>query len=1549
MTITQLDYVFFFYGFGFVVLAAICFLNAGRNAILPWRLLGFFGLTHGLNEWLDMLALSVGDSPAFRALRIGVMAISFIFLVEFGRSGLRSISGRGPRAWATVVLLALGCAGWIHGWAGLNVTLRYSLCFVGALWSALAVAKARRAECDLADRRTLGVLAVLFASYGVAAGLIGPEAPFAPASMLNQELFARHLGFPIQLLRGLLALASAICVGWMLGMSRTGQGYRVISAISVLVILALGWLLTDHVGVTRYRGRMESTLSTCSIAAASMDPEVVRGIDSADDLQDPRYRLLKRRLMEMRQTSPECRYIYVVVARGDRILFAADSEPSTSADCSPAGSGYTDAPKELRALCRGVGSGAVAEYEDRWGEWVSSFVPIQGTPGGKPIAFLGMDYPRATVYSDIYGHRLVAISVTLLVATLAIVLFYFRERRERFIDSIQGAADSLRENEEHLLCTLQSIGDAVITADCNGRITRLNPAAEALTGWESGEAVGKPVFEVFHIVNAVTREPAVCPIAKVLTTGRCAELAVDTVVVSKSGVERRIADSCSPIVETDGRIIGAVLVFRDVTEEHLQRERLIESESRWQFALTGAGDGVWDWNVHTGRVFFSTQWKAMLGYDDDEIGDGLEEWDSRVHPDDKARCYEDLDRHFRGDSPIFQNEHRLLCRDGSYRWILDRGKVLERTSDGKPLRVMGTHSDITDRKRTEDALRESKERFDQLAEQSRTFAWEVDADGLFTYVGHVVQLVLGYRPEELVGRMHFYDLHPVDGREAFRAAAFAVFGRDERFKNVENVVLSKDGEQVWLSTNGIPLLNPDGSLRGYRGSDSDITERKRAEEALKESEERFRSMFDRHNAVMLLVCADTGAIVDANVAAARFYGYPREVLRSMNASEINAPSAPEVSAEMWAALDGASDLLFLQHQLANGDMRFVELHLTPIRVGKQQLLFCIIHDVTDRLRAERSLRESESLQRLLLENTDAGVVIIDAETHVIELVNRKGSELFGRPDENITGHVCHSFMCPAERGKCPVTDLGQRVENSDRMLVKADGGMLPIAKSVRRVSIGGREKLLETFVDITQLKEAERALARANADLETSLVCAHELKLQAENARQEAEDRAARMDYESTHDTLTGLSNRREYERRVTESIALASSGRSSFAVLFMDLDKFKLVNDSLGHEIGDILLVECGKRLRACIRASDVVARMGGDEFTAIISAGRDPRSNCEKAIDRILDQLSRPYDICGHRLTIGISIGVAQYPDDGSDSQTLMKHADAAMYSAKQAGRGTVRWYSGDMETDVGMRLSAENDLSRAVERDELRVLYQPIMNLADGTVHGFEALLRWEHATRGMISPGLFIPLAEETGLINGIGDYVLRTACAQMKSWLDEGIELSHCAVNVSIVQLKRDSWVQSVAAALGDTGLDPRRLVIELTETIACQTKDLGSLISGLTEIGVRLAIDDFGVGHSSLGRLREIRSAHVKLDGTFLRNESAVEAQARLLRSVIQMIHEQDASVTAEWVETEEQNDSLREMGCDFAQGYFHSRPITAEQFREFAITHAKPGRRRAA
>lgn len=419
---------------------------------------------------------------------------------------------------------------------------------------------------------------------------------------------------------------------------------------------------------------------------------------------------------------------------------------------------------------------------------------------------------------------------------------------------------------------------------------------------------------------------------------------------------------------------------------------------------------------------------------------------------------------------------------------------------------------------------------------------------------------------------------------------------------------------------------------------------------------------------------------------------------------------------------------------------------------------------------------------------------------------------------------------------------------------------------------------------------------------------------------------------QATRDPLTGLPNRLLFGDRLAHGISQAKRRKEMLATVFLDLDNFKLTNDTLGHGIGDALLKKVADRLSESLRHVDTIARMGGDEFTIILTDIKS-EANVEHLAKKALDAFSESFHVEGHDIFITPSIGISIYPRDGEDAETLVKNADTAMYQTKEKGKNNYCVYTEAFNHATTERISLENNLRKAVEREEFILHYQPRLSIKSGRILGVEALVRWRHPGHGILPPAQFIPLAEETGLIIPIGEYVLRAACAQNKAWQEAGIAPIGVAVNVSARQFHREDLQTTVQRALDDTGLDPQYLGLELTESILMQNPSASiNILDKLIAMGIRLSLDDFGTGYSSLSYLKRFPIDAVKLDQSFVREITTNVSDAAIARAVIAMAHSMKLEVIAEGVETLEQLEFLRSLSCDEMQGYFVSHPVPAEE-----------------
>jgi diguanylate cyclase (GGDEF)-like protein/PAS domain S-box-containing protein len=488
----------------------------------------------------------------------------------------------------------------------------------------------------------------------------------------------------------------------------------------------------------------------------------------------------------------------------------------------------------------------------------------------------------------------------------------------------------------------------------------------------------------------------------------------------------------------------------------------------------------------------------------------------------------------------------------------------------------------------------------------------------------------------------------------------------------------------------------------------------------------------------------------------------------------------------------------------------------------------------------------------------------------------------------------------------------------------------------------------------SQNVESELEIMHKDGSLHTYLMVKFPLKDKSEKVfgicsictditeRKQAEDalreQQSRLNYMAFHDALTGLPNRALFYDRLNHGLARAKRSGGKLVAMLLDLDRFKYINDSLGHDAGDLLLKAISQRLKECVRDMDTVARLGGDEFVVVLEGIHDIE-DVGFVAQKILATISRPINIQGHDISTTVSIGISVYPDDGTQADELLKTADIAMYKAKESGKNNYQFYAEGMNASAVNFLLLENDLRRAIEQDQLTLYYQPQFDLQTDSLVGMEALVRWQHPERGLVSPAHFIPLAEETGLIVPLSEWVLRRACEQQKIWLKSGRYAGKVAVNLSPRQFRQSNFPERVAEILADTGLPATHLELEITESSAMEhASETINMMNVLNQMGISLAIDDFGTGYSSLAYLKRFPIHKLKIDRSFICDVATNQNDAAIAKSIINLAHNMSLNVVAEGVEYDDQATWLRERGCDQVQGFFYAKPMSAEQIEQHLV-----------
>lgn len=918
--------------------------------------------------------------------------------------------------------------------------------------------------------------------------------------------------------------------------------------------------------------------------------------------------------------------------------------------------------------------------------------------------------------------------------------------------------------------------DLIYVKDANGRYLLINEAVEKVMAMSNTQIIGRLDSEIFPPLTALS---LIENDRRVLQSGEPYTVEETATV---DGVLRTYSSTKAPRYDEHGHLAGLIGISRDITDVKSAEAALRKSELRWQFALDGAGDGIWDWDMATGKVFYSHRWKSMLGYEEDEIGSTADEWSSRVHADDLPRCRSTIEEHFSGRTPDFVLEHRMRSKDGSWRWIYDRGKVIERAEDGRPLRVIGTHTDITARKESEEAIVALNQRLQLAIEASGAGIFDLDfSTGQYGWDERMYALY-GLRVgkfngtlEEWLSFIHPDDVQKVMAEYETAVHQTSVFNMDFRIKHQQSGTTHhiRSLARILRDQAGVPLRAV--------GINWDITDHRELAGALYEQKEQLR-----------ITLHSIGDAVIATDAEAR--------ITFMN------PVAEQMTG--WLASDA------------------------------------IGHPLMD----------------------------------VFRLLDEKGLAI---PDPVET---CLRLSQPFYL-------------DTPAVLVSRDGKRRDIRDSAApvRIATGEITGAVLVFQDVTKARVLQQAL-----------------------------------EHSATHDSLTGLPNRVGFERELSKTFEQSQQDGSQHTLCFIDLDRFKLVNDGAGHAAGDALLREVASLLRRSIRSQDIAARLGGDEFALLLQ--NCPIVKGETIGSQFLRSLARYRFVWeGRTFEIGASMGMVLLDRNAAPLDALMSQADIACYASKSAGRNQISVYGGESGSAVRhhREIQIAADIRDAIENNRFRLYGQEIRNLKSEEIlhHHFEILLRMEDADGALIQPDVFIPAAERYDLMGAIDRWVIRTTLRDFGQQLILEDNLS-VGINLSANSLSDPFLWSFVQEELLVSNVSPKRIHFEITETALINNVAAArQFITNARSAGCRIVLDDFGNGLSSFTYLREYPVDGIKIDGGFIRGLSSSHVDRTIVESINAIGHRLDAFTIAEQVEDEITLGLVRDIGLDQAQGFAIARP----------------------
>ncbi|WXL24453.1 PAS domain S-box protein [Ectopseudomonas mendocina] len=1038
--------------------------------------------------------------------------------------------------------------------------------------------------------------------------------------------------------------------------------------------------------------------------------------------------------------------------------------------------------------------------------------------------------------------------------------------------------------------------------------------AQALFGLDPNHPLSSPV-EYIDLIHEDDR-PAVIEVFEQFLKGNPARSAIRHRIYWLDGTLHWLEISGSMQQDADGkqRVMG---VIRDITQQQTQEQALRNSEDKFSQAFHYTPDAVVITTLNEGRfIEVNRGFEQQFGWTSEEtIGQtstALNLWGSN---EDRLRMVEAA----RTDR-LNGLEVSLYHRDGTQCRVLIFGGIIN--LENKPCLVLSLR-DITLQRQQEEELRNSQERLN-LALASvdlGTWEWHIPSNTLF---GSARAAQLHGLPEEPFQDCFgdFFSVIPMEDRRRMREQYEQILQGIRANFQITYKALLPDNQVRYLESTAKLYRCADGKPERMAGILIDITDRVLREKDLAASEAKFSSLFQASPDPVTLTTLPDGIALEINSSFTQTFGWtPEEVLgRKMT------------DVKLWADLEERQKLykkIQLSQRLDNEVAHYLDRNGKPITcvvssraimINEQPCLLSTFRDITQLQQAQEELKASEEKFAIAFHSSPDSITITERDTGRCLEVNEGFCRLTGYSAEEVIGRTTEElnvWVYPHEREMMirRVKEDGH-VYHMEMHGRQRDGKVRVVEVSVEPIHLHGKPCLLLTARDISDLKEAQ-----------------------------------AQVQHLAYHDPLTNLPNRALLLDRLTQQIALLKRHNLRGALMFIDLDHFKHINDSLGHPVGDAVLKLITARLEASVRQEDTVARLGGDEFVILISGLEGRRASVLKHIRELAEKLRQllidPMQVDGHQLRITPSIGIALIPDHGDNPDDLLKRADIALYRAKDGGRNTTELFHESMQQAASERLRLENELGQALARNEFELFFQPQINASENKIIGCEALLRWFHPLNGQQSPALFIHVLEESGLIIEVGNWVLRKACSECAQLVQKDLisplDFSLC-VNISPRQFRQPDFVEQVEGILRETQLPARMLKLEITESIVIQhLDDTIAKMHRLKRIGVSFAMDDFGTGYSSLTYLKRLPVETLKIDQSFVRDAVLDSNDAGIIRAIIAMARSLGLSVVAEGVERVEQLQFLQMQGCNDYQGYLFSKPVPADEFAELLIENRLP------
>ncbi|MEO8670504.1 MAG: PAS domain S-box protein [Tahibacter sp.] len=1050
----------------------------------------------------------------------------------------------------------------------------------------------------------------------------------------------------------------------------------------------------------------------------------------------------------------------------------------------------------------------------------------------------------------------------------------------------------MEQGEIQLAAAFRLSASLVMVIDtADGRIVDVNASLERTLGYVRAELVGKLTIDLDLWPDLETRSRIW---ASLRTEHRVCNQAIE--FQARDGRRLRARLQCE-LLEENGRVL-ALAIAQEVAAGEADEAQPVDAQS-YRSLFLAAAEGIYRSLPQGGLIDANPALARILGYPSPSSLLRELARPSRqmyVNPEHCERLYGQLN----GLGVIENVRSEVFRLDGSTIWISENARVV-RGTDGRVLFYEGTIIDITAQVEAESALRQSEELYRILVDNCRDGVFLIQG-GKVIFINHAMAQMLGYRVDELINSEYMALIAPESHDAQARRRAEREAGSTD-LQGYEIFMLCRDGTRRMVEVRA-GAVHYNGVIAST-GTARDITRDRATRRELAEAERKYRELFE-HSVVGLFQTGLDGRLLEVNPAIARMLGHetPAAMLQFVQSME-SLYANPDDRARLLGLLEDQHEVQNAELQVRCRDGRFIwvsiNAHLVRNGSGEAVYIEGSVYDITQRREAERNLQRSEERYRALVEHSQVGVYVMRNGHYLY--VNQAFATLTGFEEAELIGM----------HWKDLATEEGRRTVDA-RLERRASG--LPVPPDyetvVRRKD--GREVWVNVSAGPIQLEDGEYFSGT--------------LRDVTERHRFERE-----LEHNATHDPLTGLPNRVLFERHLTQRIEDSiRAARFDYAVLFLDLDGFKLVNDSLGHAAGDRLLVEIARRLRAQLSDADLLARYGGDEFTILPSADW-PLSQTKSLADNLLAVLAEPFQLDGHRIYSGASIGIVNGEARYSTSEQVLRDADTAMYRAKARGKSAFVLFDEAMHAAARQRFRLDTDLRLALERSEFRVYYQPLVDLRSGVICGCEALVRWQHPERGLLLPPEFLQAAEETGLIVPIDWWVMENAAQQLMRWQSELPQFSNLRINVNVDdrQFAERDICAGITDVLARTGLASASLALEVTETVFRSGQGQAqAILREIKALGVTLVVDDFGTGYSSLDSFASSPFDALKVDRSFVRDMETNRRHRAIVRTISNFAEDLGLALTAEGVETPAQAELLLAMGCGTAQGFLYAPALTA-------------------